>query len=60
MPDLESIDQRVFSVEVRVKKMGYADSRRKGIADFLVYVLGSAPLDQLVFSLEISGKKGLR
>lgn len=39
-----------------MKKEAHADSRRKDDADFLIKGMGLAPLDQLVFSVEISVK----
>jgi hypothetical protein len=39
-----------FSVEISGKK-GYADSRRKGGADFLIRGMGSSPIDQRFFSV---------
>jgi hypothetical protein len=38
-------------VEVSVKKEAHADSRRKVIADLLINVLGSSPIDQRYFSV---------
>jgi hypothetical protein len=47
-------------VEVSGIKEVPADSRRKDDADFLINVLGLPPIDQWVFSVEVSGKKVLR
>jgi hypothetical protein len=33
----------------QVEKRGYADSRRKGSADFLIRGMGSSPIDQRYF-----------
>ena len=48
---LAPIDQRGFSVEIRVKKEAHADSRRKGSADFLIRGMGPAPINQRFFSV---------
>jgi hypothetical protein len=54
------IDQRAFSVEVSVKKRGSRRFSQKENADFLINVLGSAPIDQRVFFRGDQRKKGLR
>ena len=40
-----------------MKKEVHADSRRKGSADFFIRGIGSAPINQRVFSTEIRVKK---
>ena len=45
-------------MEVSVKKRGSRRFSQKENADFLINVLGLPPIDQRVFSVEISVKKG--